>query len=178
MVITQTCDLERRNFVQVAPVYAVRSLSESKRASVEKNEVNYLFYLPVVEPGLSEKSFADLSQILSVHNPYLRDAKLGKRLSNEGRARLQEHFAKFHGRPFGFSAEDKVSQGGEYLCLRCFLTAAVVEKRSLTAATAFGDCNKCGPNPCGSNSTRSHRNPRELGDGRSVPRHTGRFGNY
>jgi hypothetical protein len=145
MVITQTCDLERRNFVQVAPVYAVRTLSESKRASVEKNEVNYLFYLPVVEPGVSEKSFADLSQIISVHNSYIKEAKLAKRLSNEGRARLQIHLAQLHGRPFGFSAEDKVSQSGEYLCLRCFLTAGVVEKRSVTAESAFGDCNRCGP---------------------------------
>ncbi len=122
MVITQTCDLERRNFVQVAPVYPARTLTESKQASLEKNEVNYFFYLPMSEPGLSERSFADLSQITSVHNSYIREAKLAKRLSNKGRTRLQVHVAKFHGRPFGFSAEDKVSQGGEYLCLRCFLS--------------------------------------------------------
>jgi hypothetical protein len=48
MVITQTCDLERRNSVQVAPVYPARSLSQSKQASLEKNEVNYLFYLPTL----------------------------------------------------------------------------------------------------------------------------------
>ncbi len=87
MVITQTCDLERRNFVQVAPVYHARSLSESKQASLEKSEVNYLFYLPISQPGLSEKSFADLSQITSVHGSYIREAKLAKRLSNESRAR-------------------------------------------------------------------------------------------
>jgi len=144
MVITQTCDLERRNFVQVAPVYGVRSLSESKQASVERNEVNYLFYLPIAEPGIGEESFADLSQIISVHNSYIREAKLAKRLSNEGRARLQTHLAKFHGRPFGFSFEDRVSQGGEYVCLRCFLTAAVVEKKCLTAGTDFGGCDRCG----------------------------------
>jgi len=145
MVITQTCDLERRNSVQVAPVYPARSLSESKQASLEKNEVNYLFYLPMSGHDLTEKSFADLSQITSVHNSYMREAKLAKRLSNEGRARLQMHLAKFHGRPFGFSKEDKVSQGGDYLCLHCFLTAAVVERRTLTADVAFGDCNRCGP---------------------------------
>jgi hypothetical protein len=145
MVITQTCDLERRNSVQVAPVYPARSLSENKQASLEKNEVNYLFYLPMAEPGLSEKSFADLSQITSVHTSYVREAKLAKRLSNEGRARLQMHLANLHGRPFGFSAKDNVSQGGEYLCLRCFLAAAVVEKKSLNAGTTFGDCGGCGP---------------------------------
>jgi hypothetical protein len=145
MVITQTCDLERRNFVHVAPVYTARTLSESKRGSLEKNEVNYLFYLPVGEPGVREKSFADLSQTTPVHNSYMREAKLAKRLSNEGRARLQMHLAQFHGRPFGFSAEDKVSQSGDYLCLRCFLTAAVVERKSLTADASFGGCDRCGP---------------------------------
>ena len=44
IVVTQTCDLERRNFLQVAPVYPVDSLSDKKQASVEKNEVNYLFF--------------------------------------------------------------------------------------------------------------------------------------
>ena len=46
MVITQTCDLERRNFVQVALVYPARTLSDSKQASLEKNEINYLFFPP------------------------------------------------------------------------------------------------------------------------------------
>jgi|SRR5579863_7890698 len=145
LVITQTCDLERRNFVQVAPVYAVSTLSESKQGSVETNEVNYLFYLPASEPGISEKSFADLSQIVSVHNSYLKEAKLAKRLSNEARARLQTHLARLHGRPFGFAPTDKLSQVGEYLCLGCFLTAAAVEKRTLTVlGDPFGDCNSCG----------------------------------
>ena len=144
MVITQTCDLERRNFVQVVPVYGVRTLSASKQVSVEKNEVNYLFYLPAVEPGIGEKSFADLSQITSVHSSYIKEAKLAKRLSNEARARLQMHLANFHGRPFGFSAKDEVSQSGKYLCLRCFLTAAVVEKKELSDGAPFGDCSKCG----------------------------------
>lgn len=143
MVITQTCDLERRSFVQVAPIYAAHTLTDKKQASLEKNEVNYLFFLPQSEP-LREKCFAELSQISSVHNSYLREAKLIKRLSNEGRAHLQKHLASFHGRPFGFSTEDKVPQSGDYLCLRCFLTAAIVEQRTLVAATPFGDCAKCG----------------------------------
>jgi hypothetical protein len=144
MVITQTCDLERRNFVQVAPVYAAQTLSPNKQASLEKNEVNYLFFLPIA-PSLPDKSFADLSQIMSVHNSYMKEAKLKRRLSNEARARLQMHLANLHGRPFGFAAVDTVSQSGDYLCLRCFLTAAVVEKGTLVAGAMFGECNRCGP---------------------------------
>jgi hypothetical protein len=145
IVITQTCDLERRNYVQVAPVYPARTLSASKQASLEKNEINYLFFLPMAEAAVPEKCFADLSQITSVHKSYMIQANLKKRLSNEGRARLQMHLSTFHGRPFGFSAEDVVQQDGEHLCLRCFLTSAIVERKSMIPGVVFGTCTTCGP---------------------------------
>jgi hypothetical protein len=145
IVITQTCDLERRNFVQVAPVYPARTMSASKQASLEKNEINYLFFLPMAEPAVPEKCFADLSQITSVHKSYMAQANLKKRLSNEGRARFQMHLSTFHGRPFGFATADAVSQSGDYLCLCCFLTTAVVERATMAAGALFGECNRCGP---------------------------------
>jgi hypothetical protein len=142
IIITQTCDLERRNFVQVAPVYPARNLGESKQASLQKNEINYLFFLPM-EDLVPENSFADLSQITSVHKSYLSQGNLQKRLSNEGRARLQTHLSNLHGRPFGFSVADVVPEEGDYLCLRCFLTLAIVERKIMISGVAFGNCSAC-----------------------------------
>ena len=70
LVTTQTCDIENRNFVHVAPVAKVNDQSPKKQESIRLNEVRYAFYLPPDE-------FADLSQAALIHKSYRETWCLG-----------------------------------------------------------------------------------------------------
>jgi hypothetical protein len=145
LLVTQTCDLVHRNFVQVAPVYSADKLSAAKQESLDVNEITYLFCLPQ-QPGHLERSFADLSQITSVHRSYVAAGRLSVRLSNIGRIALQKHLANFHGRPFGFSPAEAVPQDADYVCANCFMSAARVQMEHIAADQGFPHCPNCGEN--------------------------------
>ena len=46
MIVTHSCDLDHRNFVQVAPVRNADGIAPEKRGSLSRSEIRYMFYLP------------------------------------------------------------------------------------------------------------------------------------
>jgi len=49
MIISQSCDIELREFVAVAPILPLEQIeSKSRRDAIKGNRVNYRFYLPPV----------------------------------------------------------------------------------------------------------------------------------
>jgi len=143
MLVTQTCDIDRRKWLQVAPVFKANLLGEDKRESLRTNEINYLFYLPAAPPLLPDENYADFSRITSVHNSYFREARPLKRLKSRATLELQAQLAKYHGRPFGFSVRDTVPQRAEYICINCFLEAGQLQKVIMERNARFADCPGC-----------------------------------
>jgi hypothetical protein len=145
ILVTQTCDLDHRNFVQVAPVYPASGLlGPARRESLKTNSINHMFFLPADGGQLAEDSFAELSQITSIHKSYLRGANLATRLTSLGRVRFQNQLANLHGRPFGFNTRDLVPQTAEYLCMNCAVSMGKGARRRLDAGTACPPCDSCG----------------------------------
>lgn len=144
MIVTQSCDIEHRNFIQVAPVFSAANLQPNRSALLGANEIKYLFFLPSDKRLLAEDSYADLSLITCVHKSYLRTGKLIVRLASPTVTKLQAHLAAFHGRPFGFNTKDISPQDAEYVCSSCFFESATVQRRILTKGTPFPACSECG----------------------------------
>jgi DNA-directed RNA polymerase subunit RPC12/RpoP len=145
MIVTQSCDLVSRNWIQVAPVFPGLTIADpAKRASLAINEIGYMFVLPADPPRMTEDSYAELSMITSVHKSYLRRIEPTLRLTSTTRALLQKHLANLHGRPFSFNLRDTVPQTGEYLCHRCFLNIGEIAQRQHEQGQPFGECPRCG----------------------------------
>jgi hypothetical protein len=144
MIVTQSCDLTSRNWIQVAPVFPASAIQNvEKRASLTINEIGYMFFLPGDPPHV-ENSFADLSMLTSVHRSYLRGAQRTLHLTSTARALFQKHLANLHGRPFSFNLRDDVPESGEYLCHHCFLARGVISRSQHEQGQRFRECGSCG----------------------------------
>ena len=143
-VLTQTCDIEHRRHVQVAPVQTVDGLNEKKLASLRADDIKYWMYLPPDLPALPE-GYIDIAKIVSVHSSYLPQAHFIKRHSNSGVVALQAKLAGFFGRPFGFNIRDQVPATGDYMCLKCvYEIAQITRVPFVKGAAKFGECSRCG----------------------------------
>lgn len=143
MIVSQSCDLDWRKNVQVAPVESASAISGETLVQLRSNNVGYWFYLPAAE-NIGE-CYADLSRITSVHATYFRPDALVKRLTSSARIELQNCLADFYGRAFGFNITDRVPQNAEYRCIRCFSRGAEAPQQTLTVEIGnFPPCAKCG----------------------------------
>jgi hypothetical protein len=143
ILATQSCDLERRNYFQVVPIYSVGNLHPFKLASLRSLDVLYMFYLPGAEGGFPE-SYADLTQIVSVHKSYFKNAVPVKCLSAKATILFQAHLAEFFGRPFGFNTRDLVPETGAYTCVNCFHTKLSIQTVDQVKSDPFKGCPGCG----------------------------------
>lgn len=143
MILTQSCDIDRRNYLQVAPIYDATGMNNLKLASLRALDIFYMFYLPPDESGFPE-SYVDLTQIGSIHRSYLKDAVPIKKLSAIATTSLQVHIADFFGRPFGFNTRDLVPESGSYTCVNCFHTKTVIQSLPQTSGEPFTVCPGCG----------------------------------
>lgn len=145
MIVTQTCDLDSRNWVQVAPVFPASRIEDAgKRASLAINEIGYMFVLPADPPRLAEDSYADLSMIVAVHKSYFRRGSLAARLTAAARGLYQKHLASLHGRPFSFNVRDIVPETGHYLCNNCFLRHGQISRAEMVEGQPCTACPNCG----------------------------------
>lgn len=116
-LLSQTCDLQRRETIMIAPVYSLEFLkniladngSDEQainnklallRASRLEKQFHYYFYLP--EIGNFPESYIDFNSIQSIP---LENIDINKRilsLSNKGKHWLAYKLNSFFGRPVGF----------------------------------------------------------------------------
>jgi ABC-type glutathione transport system ATPase component len=106
MLLSQTCDLQQREFVMVAPIYSMADL-ESKGALkdgmdglIRKRRVNYWFYLPALA-GVMEESLVDFQHMHYISRSFAEDFKTTKllSLSDWGNHHLGWALGAFFGRP-------------------------------------------------------------------------------
>lgn len=143
ILVTQTCDLDWRKHYQVAPVKGVSGLDEPKLRSLQTDEIGYWYYLPARPPEFPNESYADLTNMTSVHRSYFDAARILCRFTNKERSYFQSALADFHGSPFGFGFRDRVPETGRYGCLSCF-HSGVFETTEIEVGGAFPECRRCG----------------------------------
>jgi len=102
MVLSQTCDVQRRKNAIVCPVYKMGDFSFSKNESesIKKRKTGYWFYLPKLD-GIIEESIADFQTIYYVPRELLEKYKNNKviTLSDWGRHHLGWALGGYFGRP-------------------------------------------------------------------------------
>jgi hypothetical protein len=152
LVLSQTCDVQNKDFIQVAPVLPV-SIEGAEAESgdldnLRNGNIMNAFWLKPHPPEIQTNSFADLTLIQAVHKTYLKRIRPEQhfRLSAERTLLLQQFITRYFGRPNSFdSKSDKVPRAGTYLCVNCIYKDARITATTLEEGAAFLDCPTCGP---------------------------------
>jgi len=144
LVLSQTCDVQTKDFVQVAPVFPVEGAEEHK-ARLRQGRIISAFWLKEHAPELPE-SYADLELVQAVHKSYLKgiSGQQHIRLSHKITRELQKFVTRYFGRPNSFDAgADRAPVAGTYLCVACFYMNGVVTSVTRTENQDFELCPVC-----------------------------------
>ena len=145
LVLSQTCDVQTKDFLQVAPIYPAEGNDEHK-TRLRQGQILSAFWLPEHMPEISE-SYADLSLIQAVHKSYLKriSAKQHFRVSHQRTRELQKFITRYFGRPNSYDAgADRAPIAGTYLCVACFYMNGVVSPITRSDSQEFQLCTVCG----------------------------------
>lgn len=110
IILSQTCDIQERENIIIAPVYPLKPLEDSgvltngKSGLIKKRKINYWFYLPKFE-SVIEDSLVDLQTIHYMPKVILDNYKQNKiiTMTDWGRHHLGWALNNYFGRPI----EDK-----------------------------------------------------------------------
>lgn len=106
MLVSQTCDISRRENILVCPIYKLSEFTEQSAINADtlrnlkNNKLYYWFYLPQL-PGYIDESFVDLQQITPVERTSIeaRMQNVIVSLNDLGRHQVGWSLASFFGRP-------------------------------------------------------------------------------
>lgn len=145
MILSQSCDLDWRKNIQVAPVYEAEGLDGQTLENLRNNDVGYWFYLPSDGPTMPE-SYSDLSLKTTVPASYFRRTDyLIRRLTTRAMLELQLLLSDYYGRPFGFNTKDRVVQKALYRCANCFFSGEgpTIVITEIDVGSNFPQCPTC-----------------------------------
>jgi hypothetical protein len=116
MIITQTCDVQRRKYIAISPIHNFNTIAveltneglEQERIKnfveqIKQQKINYYFYLPPItlEDGSKiEEAYVDLQVINSIPRENVSKYKRLTTLSDKGRHWLDYKLMNLFGRPF------------------------------------------------------------------------------
>jgi hypothetical protein len=144
LVLSQNCDLETKQFIQIAPIFPV----EGEAAHVEKlrrGDIFSAFWLKAHPPQIKE-GYADFELIQAVHRSYITRPVPTEhfRLSHTNIRRLQQSLTRYFGRPNSFDAGVDVAPiAGTYLCVSCFYLTGRATPNVLSNGQDFSRCSVC-----------------------------------
>ncbi len=144
LVLSQTCDIENKDFIQVAPIY------EADPADVPRlqagNDMYSAFYLPAHPPHFRD-SYADFERMQAIHKTYIKRLNPDQhfRLKDKRLRELQSQITRFFGRPNSYDARtDKAPSADTFLCVDCFYFAGRATAIECEKNEDFPLCNVCG----------------------------------
>jgi hypothetical protein len=146
LVLNTTCDLQNKDFVQIAPVFPVGG-DAAHLERLRNGEIISAIWIQARPPDIPEESYADLELIQAVHKSFVRRIRPDQhfRLNPERVRSLQRATTFYFGRPNSFdSRADAVPRTGTYLCVRCFYLEGRASAKSLYEGGEFGFCEACG----------------------------------
>ena len=145
LVLNQTCDIQTKQFVQIAPIFAAEGTSDHV-AKLRQGQIQSAFWLKAHPPHISE-SYADLELIQAVHRSYVNRILPSQhfRLTHMHTRELQRFITRYFGRPNSFDAgADPTPRDGTYLCVACFYMEGKITSVARTEGQAFDLCTACG----------------------------------
>jgi hypothetical protein len=161
IVVSQTCDISNKDYIAVAPVHPAHLSPPETIEKAKQGEIFDAFYLPAhVLPHLGE-SFADFSQIQSVHKSYIKRIAPEQhfRLTEANILLLQQRITRYFGRPNSFDARvDRAPGDGVYQCIACFYVDGVVSSCTVQKGDDLPHCETCGGFQWIKKATRISRN--------------------
>lgn len=143
LVLSQTCDVQNKDFIQVCPIYQPKDASYLARLT--GGDILSAFHLAPHPPHWETDVYADFEQIQAVHKSYRKQPPEHFRLSPENILRLQQALTRYFGRPNVYdSHSDTAPLEATYMCASCFYRNGIVTSIDLKKGDGFGDCTKCG----------------------------------
>jgi hypothetical protein len=145
VVLSQTCDVQNKDFVQIAPVFAAKPDDEYVER-LKNRDILSAVWIKKHPPEIPTESYADLELIQAIHKTYLKRIREGQhfRLNPERIRTLQGAITRYFGRPNSFdSRSDSVPTDGIYLCVACFYLDARVMQATLKKDARFPECSAC-----------------------------------
>ena len=150
LVLSQTCDVQNKDFVQVAPILPVSIEGAEAEAGdldnlIMGNIIN-AFWIRAHPPEIPAESFADLTLIQAVHKSYIRRLRQEQhfRLSADRTRLLQQFITRYFGRPNSFDAQhDHAPRRGTYLCVTCFYMSGSISATNIEEGANFPSCGVC-----------------------------------
>lgn len=145
LVLSQTCDVQSKDFLQVAPIFPAQGTSEELR-KLTTGELYSAFWIQSHPPEIPMESYADLELVQAIHKAYVRRIRREQhfRLSAERIRLLQRFVTRYFGRPNSFDARsDRAPTRGTYLCIRCFYRDGRATAVLLDEGSPFPACQTC-----------------------------------
>lgn len=150
LVLSQTCDVENKDFMQVAPIFPVSTegaeATPDDLENLKNGEIINAFWLKPHPPQIQIDSFADFTLIQAVHHSYVRRITPNQhfRLRPDKTRLLQQRITKYFGRANSFdSRSDKAPRAGTYLCVSCFYMHGRITAATLEEGDSFPTCSVC-----------------------------------
>ena len=146
LVLNQTCDVQNKNFLQIAPIYPVSNPDATHLERLKHGDIGSAFWIKTRPPHIPTDSYADFELSQAVHKTYLRRIQPGQhvRLRADRVRGLQQAITRYFGRPNSFdSHSDHAPTAGTYLCVRCFYMDGVAATIELDEGANFPVCAGC-----------------------------------
>lgn len=142
IVLSQTCDVETKKFIQVAPIYPTKE--ESYIGKLIRDEVISAFWIQKHPPEWDVDMYVDFEHIQAVHKSYRKKPSPHFRLSPTKVLDLQRSITRYFGRPNSFDADkDRAPRTAIYLCIECFYRDGIATSEALRQNDRFPQCSIC-----------------------------------
>lgn len=147
LVLSQNCDIETKDFIQIAPIYQADSDKPEYLQRLRDGKIFSVFFLKPRNPTLPGDSFADFERMQAVHKSYIKKLNTDQhfRLKEDRIRFLQRAVTRYFGRPNSYDVgSDKVPERGVYLCVQCFYRDGIATRLPFDAGAEFRECEVCG----------------------------------
>ena len=144
LVLSQTCDIENKDFIQIAPIYSADPADVSRLQSGK--DMYSAFYLQAHAEHFPD-SYADFERMQAIHKTYIKGLKPEQhfRLKDKHVRILQSRITRFFGRPNSYDARtDKAPSTDTFLCVDCFYFDGKATAIECTENDGFPMCAICG----------------------------------
>lgn len=152
LVLSQTCDIQNKDFIQIAPILPAslpgEEISAEELETLTNGQIINAFWLKPHPPEIPTHSFADFTLIQAVHSSYVKRITPDRhfRFRPDRTRLLQERITKYFGRPNSFNSQsDRAPRAGAYQCVSCFYMHGRISTAFLEESTPFPPCPECGP---------------------------------
>lgn len=99
ILLSQTCDIQNREFVVIAPIFDLDTVKNNNRkTAIKEGKINYRFYLPVSE--VMPESYVDFTLLSSVRKEFINVSDRILSLSDSYRPHLVWGLNRYFCRPF------------------------------------------------------------------------------